>query len=166
MLTTPPPSSCCPWPWTSNCPKPERVEPDKAFGVALIVGTFVFFEGSDGFVKKCVRGGPANYLHIPLVETQPDPSVDPLLRVVNSRLEHFSFWAKPVTVVDQLRISRHEFILEVGDASIQRDRLDGPMCLKQDRSTGSFVSTSGLHTHVSVLDDVSTADSVDPAYPV
>ena len=61
---------------------------------------------------------------------------------------------------DQRGIARHEFVFQVGDLSIQRDRFDRAMRLQHDRAAGRVVTTAGFHADVAVLDDVGATDSV------
>ena len=86
--------------------------------------------------------------------------------MVDGRLEHLPLRAEPVAVVDQFRIAGHQLVLEVGDAPVEGNRLDGPVGLQQDGPPWSLVGPPGFHTHVPVLDDVGATDTVGPADPV
>ena len=86
--------------------------------------------------------------------------------MVDGRLEHLPLRAEPVAVVDQFRIAGHQLVLEVGDAPVEGDRLDGPVGLQQDGPPWSLVGPPGFHTHVPVLDDVGATDTVGTADPV
>ena len=80
--------------------------------------------------------------------------------MIDGGLHHHALRGEPEAVVDELRIARHHFVLEMGDLTVEADRLDGAMRAHHDRSTGRLVCAAALHPDEAVLDDVETADAV------
>jgi hypothetical protein len=72
----------------------QRVEPDKAFGVALVVDR-VFLEGDVTEAVEALRRPPADEVGRALVELEPHRTLDLLLALVEERLQHFAFGENP-----------------------------------------------------------------------
>ena len=67
----------------------QRIELDEAAGVGLVVGAAVFVEGGDVRVEQRIGlRVAADDDDIALVQLEPYPAVDALLRVVDQRLQH------------------------------------------------------------------------------
>ena len=86
--------------------------------------------------------------------------------MIDGGLHHHALRGEPEAVVDELRIARHQLVLEVSNFTIETDRLDGTMSAHHDRSAGRLVSAAALHSNEAVLDDVETADAVVAAETV
>src|SRR3569833_3092671 len=112
-------------------PQPQLVEPDEAFGVLLVVGALVVLEGDERRGVERGRARPAGDDNVALVQLEPHFALDQLLRLVDQRLEHLAFRREPEAVVDQFGIARHQLVLEMAGAAVERERLDGTVRLQQ-----------------------------------
>ena len=101
-----------------------------------------------------------------LEEFHPDPARDPVLAGVDGRLEHPPLGREPETVVDQLRIARHELVLEVGGAPVEHDALEPAPGRQQQRAAGRLVDAARLHADKAVLHQVEPPDAVPAGDPV
>ncbi|KWV89437.1 hypothetical protein PFLmoz3_00859 [Pseudomonas fluorescens] len=79
---------------------------------------------------------------------------------VDHLLQHQTLRAPPVTGVDQAGILGHQLVFKVGDFTVQGDGLDGAVGTQHDGAARGFVATARLHAHITVLDDVETADTM------
>ena len=77
-----------------------------------------------------------------LVEFQADGAGDMGLAGVDGGLQHGAFRAEPETVVDQFGITRHQLVLEVHRAAVQRDGFDTAVRLKQQGAAGCFIDAA------------------------
>ena len=137
----------------------------EAFRVSLIVGAAIVFEGGDLLVEETV-GAPAATLDIALEQLQANIAAHVLLAVVDGDLEHLALGAPPKPVVNQLRILRHERVLEMGHLTVEGDRLDRPVSPQHDRPPRRLVGTPALHADEPVLDNVEATDAIFPTQPV
>jgi hypothetical protein len=62
-----------------------------------------------------------------LVELQPYCARDVFLAAVDQGLQHLALGRIPEAVVDQLRVARHQLVLQVRRAAVERDALDAAM---------------------------------------
>ena len=83
-----------------------------------------------------------------------------LLALVDQRLQHLALGREPEAVVDQLGVARHQLVLEVRGAAVERDRFDGAVRGEQDGAAGRLVDAARLHADEAVLDQVEPADAV------
>src|SRR5690606_11781922 len=68
--------------------------------------------------------------------------------------------AEPEAVVDERRVLRHQLVLQVHGAAIERDRFHAAVGGQHDRAAGGFIDAARLHADEAVLDHVQTADAV------
>src|SRR5690606_40481154 len=102
----------------------ECIELDEALSVLLVIGTRVILKGDMGFgVERVGRGAANNRCHA-LVEFQAHCACHHFLALVDKGLKHLALRAPPETVIDQLRIARHQLILQMGRATIKRERFN------------------------------------------
>ena len=97
---------------------------------------------------------------VALVELEPHLARDALLALVDRGLQHFALGREPEAIVDQLGVARHQLVLEVARAAVERDGLDGAMRREQDRAARRLVHAARLHADKAVLDEVDAADAV------
>src|SRR5690554_4847577 len=147
-------------PLTSSNPQPQRIQLDKAFRILLIVCTLVFFKGGNLLIEQRVFRLPANNVYVTLVQLQANGTVHVFLSLVDQRLQGFTLRGPPVSVVDHLGIARHQAVFQVCHFTVQSDGLDGAVGAQHDGTTRGFVTAAGLHAHVTVLNDVQTANAV------
>ena len=140
--------------------QPQRVEPDEALGVLLVVGALVVLEGDERRRIERVRALAAGHHHVALVELEPHLALDVLLALVDQRLQHLALGREPEAVVDQLGVARHQLVLEMRRAAVERDRLDAAMRRQQDGAAGRLVDAARLHADEAVLDQIDAADAV------
>src|SRR3546814_4567015 len=76
--------------------------------------------------------------------------------MVDRRLQHLAFGREPEAVVDELGIFRHQLVLEVRRAAIERDAFDTAMRPRIDFAAGRFIHPARLHADEAVLDEVET----------
>src|SRR3546814_9712302 len=94
-------------------PQPQRVEADEAGGVALVVAARPFLEGDEILVIERQRTLPADHRGVALVKLHSDGAAHMLLALVDQRLQHLALRREPEAVVDQLRITRHDLVLQM-----------------------------------------------------
>src|SRR5579885_1127320 len=138
-------------------PQAQRVQLDEALGVALVVD-FVLLEGDMGEAVEGLRRLAADDAHAALVELEPDRALDMLLALVDEGLQHLALRAEPEAIVDELGVARHQLVLEVHGAAVERQALDAAMGCGQDRAAGRLIDAPALHAHEAVL------HQVEPAY--
>ena len=107
-------------------------------------------------VGRLAADGPAGALE----ELHPDPARHPVLAGVDGRLQHAPLGREPEAVVDQLRIARHELVLEVGRAPVEHDALQPAPGRQQQRAAGGLIDAARLHADEAVLHQVEPADAV------
>src|SRR6185369_14997736 len=112
--------------------QPQRIELDEALRVLLVVGALVVFEGDQRRGIKRGRALASGDDDVALVKLEPHLAFDHLLRLVDQRLQHLALRREPEAIVDELRIARHQLVLEVAGAAVERDRFDGAMRLQQN----------------------------------
>src|SRR3546814_10569493 len=64
---------------------------------------------------------------VALVKLEADGAGDVRLAMVDRRLQHLAFGREPEAVVDELGIFRHQLVLEVRGAAVERDAFDTTM---------------------------------------
>src|SRR5438067_498604 len=121
----------------------QRVEPNEARGILLVVRAAIVLERRDSGIEKRIRRRIAPYDHrAALVELHAHRAIDVPLRGIDQGLQHLSLGRPPVAVIDELRVSRHQIVLEMGDLAVEANRFDGPMRLEQDRSSWRLVAAT------------------------
>src|SRR6516164_1936630 len=140
----------------------QRVEPDKAVGVALVVDR-VLLEGDVAEAVEALGRPPADDADQALVELEPYDALDMLLALVDQRLQHLALGREPEAVVDQLRVTRHQLVLQMRGTAVEGQALDPAMCGLQDRAARRLVNTARFHADKSVLDEIEPADAMLPA---
>ena len=141
-------------------PQPQRVEPDEPLGVLLVVGALVVLEGDEaGRIERLGALAPGDD-DVALVELEAHVALDMLLALVDQRLQHLALGREPEAVVDQLGVARHQLVLEMAGAAVERDRFDGPVRGEQDRAARRLVHAARLHADEAVLDQIDAADAV------
>src|SRR5215813_5147641 len=141
----------------------ERVKFDKSRRVAVVVGDRSLLKSHEILVVERVVALAANNDHVALVELEPHPTGDVVLAIVDRRLQHLALGCEPETVVDQLGIFRHQFVLEVRGTPVERDRFDGAMGCKQDSAAGRLIHPARLDADEPILHHIEPPDAVDPA---
>src|SRR6516162_5086318 len=137
----------------------ERVEPDEAVGVALVVDR-VLLERDMAEAVEAFRRMPADDPDRALVELEPHHPLDTLLALVDQRLQHLALRRKPEAVVDQLGVARHQLVLQMRGTAVEGQALDPAMCGLQDRAARCLVNTARLHANKAVLDEIEPPDAV------
>src|SRR5690606_9824409 len=132
----------------------------EAFRVLLVVGPAVILEGHEIVAVEGFRRPAAHDDDITLVQLQPHGALDILLAFVDRRLQHQALRREPEAVIDQLGIARHQFVLEMSRAAVQRDRFDGAVRGQKDRASRGFIDTTAFHAYEPVFDEVEPADAV------
>ena len=82
------------------------------------------------------------------------------LALVDCRLKHLALGREPEAVVDEARVFRHQFVLEVHRAAVERDALDAAVRGEQDGPAGRLVNAARLHSDEAVFDQVQAADAI------
>src|SRR3954454_10891561 len=83
-----------------------------------------------------------------------------LLALVDRGLEHLALGCEPEAVVDEARVTRHQFVLEVHCSAVERDALDAAMGSKEDRSAGGLVNAPRFHPDEPIFDEIEATDAV------
>src|SRR5262249_33157213 len=102
----------------------QRVEPDEAGGVAMVIGDGAFLERHEILVVERVLRRAADNGDAALVKAELDRAGNELLRTIDRGLQHLALGREPEAVVDQLGVFWHQLVLEVGSPAIERDRFD------------------------------------------
>src|SRR5471030_605488 len=146
----------------SDCPQPQpqRIQLDESLGIALIVRALVFLEGDVLHGIERLGRLAADHRGVALVELEPHRARDIFLTLVDQRLQHLALRRKPEAEIDQLGIFRHQLVLEMARAAIERDRLDAAMRGMQDRAARRLIDAATLHADEAVLHQVEAADAV------
>src|SRR5262249_42464512 len=121
--------------------KPQRIQLDKAFSIALIVD-LIRFEGDMSEAVERLRRFAADNRCLAFKELQPHDALDMFLALVDQGLKHQPLRREPEAVVDELGIARHDLILEMRSAAIERDAFDAAMRSVQDRTARRLVDTA------------------------
>src|SRR5215831_3177224 len=144
----------------SQGPQPQRIETDESRRVLLVVGALVVFEGDEaGGIERLVAFATGDD-DIALIELEAHHALHLLLALVDQRLQHQPLWREPKSVVDELGVARHQLVLEVCGAAVERDRFDRPMGREQDGAPGGLIDPARLHADEAVFDEVDAADPV------
>src|ERR1700680_856082 len=88
-----------------KCPEAQRIQPDEAGGVLLVVGATVVLEGDQGVRIKGLRASAAGDDDVALVKLEPDGAFDMLLALVDQALQHAALGREPEAVIDQLGVA-------------------------------------------------------------
>src|SRR3546814_19152862 len=96
-------------------------------------------------------------MHAALVKLQPYGAGNLGLAMIDRRLKHLALRREPEAVVDQFRITRHQFVLEVRRAAIQRQLLDPAMRREQNGAARRFIHAARLHADEPILDPIESS---------
>ena len=110
-------------------------------------------------VERVIRPA-ANGACKALVELEAHGAGHVLLALVDQGLEHLALGGEPEAVIDQLGIARHQIILQMRRAAIERDLLDAAMRLEEDRAARGFVDPARFHADETPLHKIEPADPV------
>src|SRR5271165_2462877 len=132
----------------------QRVQLDEALRVELVVGALVVLERHMRHRIEAVRALASDHAGVALVQLQPHPAGHAVLALVDQRLQHPPLGTEPEAVVDQLRIARHELVLQMRRLAIERDALDATVGGEQDRPARRLVHPAGLHADEAVLHQI------------
>src|SRR5690242_8685944 len=135
----------------------QRVELDEALGIALIVYDVLLERDMREDVEGFRRFTP-DHPDMALVELEADRALDVVLALVDQGLEHLALRGEPETVIDELGITRHQLVLEMGRAAVERDALDAAMGALQDGAAGGFIDATRFHPDEAVLDQIQPTD--------
>src|SRR6202047_2654562 len=80
--------------------------------------------------------------------------------------KHLALRRKPESIVDEFGIFRHQLVLQMGGAAIERDLLDAAMGEIKDRAAGGFIHAARFHTNEAVFDEIETPNAVGAAKPI
>ena len=83
-----------------------------------------------------------------------------LLALVDGRLQHFALRREPKAIVNQLRIARHQLVLQMPGAAIKSDLFNAPMGRQQDCTARRFIDPARLHADIPVLYKIKPPDAV------
>src|ERR1700730_18677868 len=137
----------------------QRIEPDEALGVALVVDR-VLLKGDVAEAVEALRRPPADNPGRSLVELEAHDPLDILLALVDQRLEHLALGREPEAIVDQLGVTRHQLVLQMCCTAVEGQALDPAMRRLQDRAARRLVDTARFHADKAVLDEIEPADPV------
>src|SRR5215831_12672695 len=140
--------------------QPQRIEPDESCCVLLVVGALVVLEGHEAAGIERLVAFAAGDDDVALIELESHHALHLLLALVDQRLQHQPLWREPKSVVDELGVARHQLVLEVCGAAVERDRFDRPMGREQDGAPGGLIDPARLHADEAVFDEVDAADPV------
>src|SRR3546814_16367637 len=82
------------------------------------------------------------------------------LAMIDRRLKHLARRREPEAVVDQFRITRHQFVLEVRRSAIQRQLLDPAMRREQNGAARRFIHAARLHADDAIIDQITSSAGV------
>ena len=83
--------------------------------------------------------------------------------MIDRRLQHLALRREPEAVVNEFGIFRHQLILEMGGAAIERDGFDGAMAAKHDGTARRLVHSPRLHADETIFDEIEPPDAVGAA---
>ena len=109
--------------------EPQCIELNESCCVLLIIGACVFLECHMGLGVKRMIGPAADAIDRTFVKLQPHGAGHMLLDFVDGGLQHLALGREPEAVIDQLRVTRHNRILQVARTGIERDLFDPAMRL-------------------------------------
>src|SRR5215471_3177539 len=138
----------------------QRIEADESLRIVLVVGTRAVLERHEPLVVERIGAVAADHGGLALVELEAYPSGGELLAAIDRGLQHLALGREPEAVVDQLGIARHQLVLKMRRAAVERDLLDAAMGREQDRAARRLVHAARLHADEAVLDEVEPADAV------
>src|SRR3546814_560147 len=98
----------------------QSVELDEARRILLVIGAGVVLEGDMALAVEAERRLAADDAGVALVKLEADGAGDVRLAMVDRRLQHLAFGREPEAVVDELGIFRHQLVLEVRGAAVER----------------------------------------------
>src|SRR5205823_7215907 len=128
--------------------------------IAVVVIAAAFLEGYQVLVVKRLLALTAHHRRVALVELHRGAAGYMLLALVDRRLKHLALGREPEAVVDEARVARHQLILKVHRAAVERDALDPAVRREQDRTAGRLVDPARLHADEAVLDQVEAPDAI------
>ena len=102
----------------------------------------------------------AHAVYRALVKLKADRPGHMFLALVDQRLKHVPLRAEPVAIVDQLRIARHQLILQMRRAAVEGDRFNAPVAFQHDRAAGRFIDAARLHADIAPFDEVQPPDAM------
>ena len=73
-----------------------------------------------------------------------------------------TFRGPPVTVIDKLRVTRHQLVFEVGHLPVERDGFNRAMGTQQDAAARGLVAPARLHPHIAVLNNIGATYTIGP----
>ena len=76
------------------------------------------------------------------------------LAFVDGGLKHLALGRKPEPIINELGVTRHEFILEVGGAAIKRQTFDATMRNDEDRAAWRFIHAARFHADKAIFDKI------------
>src|SRR3546814_18247615 len=82
---------------------------------------------------------------VALVKLEADGAGDVRLAMVDRRLQHLAFGREPEAVVDELGIFRHQLVLEVRRAAVERDAFATAMRPPIDFAAGPLIHPPRIH---------------------
>src|SRR4029077_11733551 len=139
--------------------EPQGVQPNKAVSVALVID-IVFLKGRNlGIIERRI-GLPSRDYDVTLIKLEPHAPAYIRLRGIDGFLQDLALRCKPITVVDHLGIALDQGIPETQHFAVHGDGLQRAVRRVKDRSPRRLIDTPRLHSHVSVLDHVHTANAM------
>src|SRR6516165_7539568 len=109
----------------------QRIEADESLRIVLVVGTRAVLERHEPLVVERIGAVAADHGGLALVELEAYPSGGELLAAIDRGLQHLALGREPEAVVDQLGIARHQLVLKMRRAAVERDLLDAAMGREQ-----------------------------------
>src|SRR6516164_2374579 len=109
---------------------------------------------------EALRRAPADDPDRALIELEPYCALNVLLALVDQRLQHLALGREPEAVVDELGVARHQLVLQMRRAAVERDALDAAMGGIKDGTARRLVDAARLHADETVLDEIDAADAV------
>lgn len=139
---------------------PDAGDVDETARGSWLEAAHLVHRGELGVVQALV-GVSALDNHVALVELESDETVDGLLRGGDGSRDKLSLGGEVETVVEDLReVGRDELVSHGSDVSVERHTLEVHVGGSEDGGGGRLVTSSGLDTNESVLDNVDTSDTV------
>ena len=132
---------------------------DEACCISLIVN-LILVECSNFLIIESIGGCNACIHNVALVELELYIACNGLLGIVNESGKCFPERCEPLAVVYEISKLDGEIGLHPCGLLIKAYGLESIVCLVEDRSAGSLIYTSGLHTNETVLNEVHEAYAV------
>src|SRR5579884_1590779 len=143
-------------------PRRQAENPDKSRRILLVVALAHRERRKIRAVKRVIRF-PAHNRNVSLVERQRHCACDIFLRALHKRIQRLAQWREPKPVVNQFRVFQRDVLLEMHHITFTAQGLKFTVRRNQQRSARSFVASSRLDSHETVLDDIDAPDSVSSA---